>query len=268
MDNWRLIESPPADGVTNMAADVAILESVMAGAPPTLRFYSWSPYCLSLGYGQRARDVDLNRLEKYGFTLVRRPTGGRAVLHADEFTYSIALPAGHPLTSGNISESYRRISAAWLIALTSMGVQVSASPATLLSPSAAPICFEVTSDYEIACWGRKLMGSAQMRRHGALLQHGSLPRSGDTGMIAEVLAYAEEDERQVAIQSVRDHAIALDEALGGHAPVHEQIVTAVVEAVKSAFDVNLYSAQLSGEEIARSAQLHEVYAADSWTFRR
>src|SRR2546423_5590703 len=98
---WRLVVHSACDGATNMAIDEAILESVGAGhAPPTLRFYSWQPACLSLGYAQHIRDADLDRLRANGWGLVRRPTGGRAILHTDELTYSITLPEAHPIMAG------------------------------------------------------------------------------------------------------------------------------------------------------------------------
>ncbi|NJL93384.1 MAG: hypothetical protein HC915_06460, partial [Anaerolineae bacterium] len=109
----RLLLSPFQDGVTNMATDQAIMEAVGDGlVPPTLRLYGWQPACLSLGYAQRAEDVDLDRLRSRAWTLVRRPTGGRAILHTDELTYSLSFPQDHALAEGDILTSYRRISRA------------------------------------------------------------------------------------------------------------------------------------------------------------
>jgi lipoate-protein ligase A len=93
-----------------MAVDEAILESVAVGtSPATLRLYDWSPACLSLGYAQDAEDVDLERLRARGWDLVRRPTGGRAILHADEITYAVIGPASDPRFAGGILDSYRRL---------------------------------------------------------------------------------------------------------------------------------------------------------------
>ncbi|MBP8975043.1 MAG: hypothetical protein KBH93_14345, partial [Anaerolineae bacterium] len=110
---WRLLITPPADGPLNMAVDQAIMEAVAAGrVPPTLRFFAWTPPCLSLGYTQPVADVDRARLAARGWDLVRRMTGGRAILHTDELTYSVALPATDPVVAGGVVESYRRLSAA------------------------------------------------------------------------------------------------------------------------------------------------------------
>lgn len=108
---WRLLKTGFADGATNMAIDEAILLAVAEGkAPPTLRFYGWEPPCLSIGYSQSMGEVDVDRCRKAGIGLVRRPTGGRAILHADELTYSVVAPQTEPRVAGGVIESYRRLS--------------------------------------------------------------------------------------------------------------------------------------------------------------
>lgn len=270
MDQWRLIDDRPANGGRNMAVDVAILDSVIAGdTPPTVRFYGWSPYCLSLGYGQRWREVDLERLDARGYDLIRRPTGGRAVLHADEFTYSIALPPGHPLTAGSITDSYYRISVALLDALNRVGVAAQSEKSDHIQQSANPICFEVTSDYEIAFEGRKLIGSAQMRRRGGLLQHGSLPLTGDITKICDLLRYDHESDRIAAIESIHAHAITLEQALRGHVPDRKVIVENAVNAIGSIFNIQLVSGQLTDTESSHADELaYQLYENRDWIFRR
>src|SRR5690606_2640196 len=160
MRQWRLINDCPTTGAHNMAVDDAILTAVARGdAPPTLRFYDWSPPCLSLGYAQKSADADLTRLAAAGWDVVRRPTGGRAILHIDELTYSVAVPEDHPLASGGIVDSYRRISAALLAGLQRLGAQVDARPREGSLRGAGPVCFEIASHYEITVNGRKLVGS-------------------------------------------------------------------------------------------------------------
>src|SRR5258707_11959212 len=112
-ERWRLIIDAACDGPTNMAIDEAILEAVGQGnSAPTLRLYRWNPPCLSLGYAQPIEDADLERIQARGWQVVRRLTGGRAILHTDELTYSVALPLDHPLVAGTILDSYRRLSSA------------------------------------------------------------------------------------------------------------------------------------------------------------
>ena len=120
---WRLLYHPPAHGAWNMAVDEAILEATGRGdSPPTLRLYAWTPACLSLGYAQNAADVDHAALAQAGWVLVRRPTGGRAVLHTDELTYSVIAPLNEPIVAGTILESYSRLSKALLTALELLGL--------------------------------------------------------------------------------------------------------------------------------------------------
>src|SRR5260221_6193575 len=126
-EHWRLIIDAACDGPTNMAIDEAILEAVGRGdSPPILRLYRWNPPCLSLGYAQSADDADLELIVARGWQLVRRLTGGRAILHTEELTYSVALPLDHPLIAGTILDSYRRLSAALLIAVQTIGLDANA----------------------------------------------------------------------------------------------------------------------------------------------
>ena len=107
---WRLIESDALQGPMNMAIDEALLESVGAGRSlPVLRLYRWSPPCISIGYAQNGADVDHLTLNEHGWDWVRRPTGGRAILHTDELTYSVIAPPDEPRVAGSLLESYRRI---------------------------------------------------------------------------------------------------------------------------------------------------------------
>ena len=202
------------DGGGNMAIDCAIFEAVASNLqPPTLRLYGWHPFCLSLGYGQRARDADLDALADRGWDLVRRPTGGKAILHGDELTYSLCLPQDHPLASGDVVESYRRISAGLLRALQELGLEAESERqnASLRPAAVGPVCFEIPSHYEISVAGRKLIGSAQMRRKGGLLQHGSIPLRGDLARVCDVLSFATEEARARQKVSLRERAATLAE---------------------------------------------------------
>jgi len=123
---WRLVHSPLADGALNMAIDESILRAVAEGAvPPTLRFFGWTPPCLSLGYAQPAGEVDGERLDRLGYGLVRRPTGGRAILHTDELTYSVIAPWTSAVRGG-VVESYQQLSAGLMRGLAHVGLAVRA----------------------------------------------------------------------------------------------------------------------------------------------
>src|SRR5438552_1703789 len=172
---WRLLLDPPAEGAWNMAVDEVLLAGVAVGsAPPTLRFYAWTPACLSLGYFQPFSVVNVEGCRGLGIDVVRRPTGGRAILHDRELTYSVTLPASVLGHDAGIVPSYHRLSLALQAGLQDLGVPATLAP--LESGPAVvdqgPVCFDRPSAHEILLGGRKLVGSAQVRRSGALLQHG------------------------------------------------------------------------------------------------
>lgn len=257
MRQWRLIYDLPTNGQYNMAIDEAILDSVCAHqSPPTLRLYAWTPACLSLGYGQTAADVDRERLEGFGWDVVRRPTGGKAILHTDELTYSVALPADHPLAQGGILESYQRISRALMGALRGLGLRTRADKQADDVKGTGAVCFEIPSHYEITADGRKLIGSAQTRRKTGLLQHGSLPLTGDIARICDVLTYPDEDEREAGRMAVWGRAITLAEALGQEVD-WATAADAIAWGFESALDITFDAAMndLTQEEEQRADEL-------------
>jgi lipoate-protein ligase A len=201
--------------------------------------------------------------------VVRRPTGGKAILHTDELTYSLIYPQNHPLVAGDILSSYRRLSQALLgmLAKLGLGAELAPPPSQDMGP-AGPVCFEVPSAYEITAGGRKLIGSAQVRRQKAVLQHGSLPLSGDLGRICEVLVFPDEAARQKARQDVLNRATTLEKALGARVS-WEQAAQALVEAYQDSFGEALHHGELSPPEAARAEGLRaEVYSQMSWTQKR
>lgn len=269
MRQWRLIYDQPTTGSINMALDEAILGAVAAGEHlPTLRLYGWDPMCLSLGYGQRIRDVDKERLAARGWGLVRRPTGGKAILHGDELTYSVALPRDHELAQGDVVESYRRISEALLAALRVLEIEPQSEKQAKGNRELGPVCFEVPSHYEITAYGKKLIGSAQVRRKAGILQHGTLPLYGDMARICEVLAYPDETRRVSAKEAVYERATTL-EAVAQRRVDWDEAARAVVRGFSETFDIRLEVGQLSASERHMARQLEiERYATDAWTNKR
>jgi lipoate-protein ligase A len=271
MRQWRLIyDRPTVRGAWNMGVDEAILASVGAGeAPPTLRLYGWTPPCLSLGYGQRARDADTARIAVNGWEIVRRPTGGRAILHTDELTYSLSLPPDHPLALEDVVESYRAISWGLIAALERLGAVVQAEKADKASMQIGAVCFETPSHYEITVNGRKLVGSAQVRRTYGVLQHGTLPLMGDIARICDALAYPDEAQREAAKDAVRARAVTLETALGGRTITWDEAAEAVAAGFQDVFEIDLIEGNLSDTERENAAKfVAERYANNDWTFRR
>jgi lipoyl(octanoyl) transferase len=252
-----------------MAVDEAILESVSArDALPTLRLYAWNPPCLSLGYGQKSADVDLDRAASLGWDVVRRPTGGRAILHTDELTYSLSLPVEDEIASGSVIDSYRRISAALTAALSLLGLSSQADRRAERHPQGGAVCFETPSHYEITVAGRKLVGSAQLRRHAGILQHGSLPLTGDVSRICDVLTYPDEPTREAAKSQVRSRAITLTESLQTEIS-WRTAADALIQGFAQTFDVNFSFASITPAEHSRASHLtSQTYTNPAWTLRR
>ena len=268
-DTWRLLITPPAHGAWNMALDQAILEHIGRGESiPTLRLYSWQPPCLSLGYAQPFADVDVARLNERGWDVVRRPTGGRAILHTDEVTYSITAPNDEPRVAGSILESYNRLASALLQAVKSIGLPVEIkedSGTHQATPN--PVCFEVPSTYEITVHGKKLIGSAQARRKEGVLQHGSLPLTGNLARITEALTFADESARQDAAKRLLARAATVESVLGREV-LWNDAAQAFVWAFETTLELKLEEQSLSESERGRADELvREKYANPDWTKR-
>src|SRR5512144_218397 len=216
MNTWRLILTPPARGAWNMAVDEAILEQIGRGdSLPTLRLYAWDPACLSLGHAQPFADVDIARLQARGWEVVRRLTGGRAILHTDELTYSVIGSAVEPVLAGSVLESYNRLAQALLFAVKTLELPVEIKEAAQNNISRNnPVCFEVPSSYEITVAGKKLIGSAQARKKEGVLQHGSLPLTGDLTRICQALVFENESAREEASKRLLERATTVESALG------------------------------------------------------
>ncbi len=253
-----------------MALDeVFLLQTSQKAALPTLRLYAWDPPALSLGYSQKSEDANLNELQAKGWDLVRRPTGGKGILHIDELTYSITAPVDEPLVAGTLLESYQRISSILQHALHILGVETSADKKYDLAqtPGINPICFEVPSNFEITCKGKKLIGSAQARKAGGVLQHGSLPLLGDLGRITQVLKFSNEQEQKQASEKVRSRAITLEEA-AGRAISWDEVAAAMINAFSLIMDVRFDPCEPTKEELILASKLEkEKYSTPAWNYR-
>lgn len=268
---WRVIRTSAASGAWNMALDEAILEAVGSGeAPSTLRLYAWQPPCLSLGYAQPIADVDRQALHQFGWQIVRRPTGGRAILHTDELTYSVIAPHHEPRVAGDILESYRRLSQGLLLALRELGLPAKAEKEYSLPAGIQPkgaVCFEVPSNYEITIDGKKLIGSAQARRREGVLQHGSLPLYGDLSRITSVLVFASLQDRQNAARRLLERATTVEKTLQ-RIVTWDEAASAFEAGFEQALDLRLEAAQPARAELERAAQLvSEKYDNPAWSER-
>ena len=258
---WRLLIDPPADGAWNMAVDEALLERYAAATglmAPTLRLYGWDPPALSLGKSQPAESVCRPELlHAEGIDLVRRPTGGRAVLHERERTYAVVGRLGPEPFPGGVVETYRRVAGALVLVLRELGLERLSEDDDTRPPPAGntgPSCFDAISVHEISQDGRKLVGSSQLRRRGAFLQHGSFPLSSDPARLARAFGRAASDHHgdlELALGAAIDPA-ALDQALAA--------------GFERAFRTRLVEGELSPDEAERAARLRcWKYDSVAWT---
>lgn len=263
---WRLLITPPCSGAENMAIDQALLDRYASAACPTLRFYRWSPACVSLGYAQRLeRDVDSAACAARGIDVVRRPTGGRAILHDQEVTYALVVAQDHPqFKHGSVVQSYRAISAALCAGLTRLGVRVELAPRPARHVGKSAACFDLPGDYEITAQGRKLLGSAQARQQGGLLQHGTLLLHADVELLAAVLRLPE----SLPAAALAQRMIALDEVLG-YVPTFDSVVESLIRGFEETWSIALVPGELTPEEQARVAELvRDRFGNPAWTARR
>jgi len=261
--SWRLLVDPPATGAWNMAVDEVLLDGVAAGsAPPTLRFYEWAPPCLSLGYFQPFEVVDVAGCRRFGVDVVRRPTGGRAILHDRELTYSVALPLRLLGDDVGVLPSYHRISLALAGGLHRLGVPVVLAPeaAAQSGPDHGPVCFDRPSAHEILLGGRKLVGSAQVRRATAILQHGSILIEPRIDRLLECLGLPE------GLAEGIDGGVAGLAEVGNFEP--STIASALADAFAKEFGMDLVLGRLRPDErLAVEALAASKYQAGAWTER-
>jgi lipoate-protein ligase A len=270
---WRLLITPQLDGATNMAIDEAILYSLAEGrSRPTLRFFQWEPACLSLGYNQHWQDIDEAACRRLGYTWTRRPTGGRAILHTDEATYSLIVPQEDPRIQGGIVASYRVLSFGLLRGLAKLGVEAKQATKEDVEFSrqnagkGGPVCFDTPSRYEITWSGKKLIGSAQLRRRRIVLQHGTLPLCGDITRILNVL-HLSEAERQEQRRLLPERATTLEQALGYMMPF-DPVITALADGFVQELNLSLEETPLTEQELALAQKLRtDQYANEAWLKR-
>jgi len=257
--SWRLIVDGPGDAAWNMAVDEALLETADAtpDALPTVRLYGWRPAALSLGRSQVASEAhDGAALARLGIDLVRRPTGGDAVLHEYERTVALTGVLRRPPFPGGVVDTYRRVASAVCAGLGRLGI---GAEATAPSPASArrrgPVCFEAAGAYEIASRGRKIAGFAQRRRRGAFLLHGSLPIQLDPARLAAAAGCA-----------VRRELFGDLESAGG-APIDaEALDRALVWGFERSCGAIFETGGLSAAEALRAAELRcWKYDSMAWT---
>lgn len=260
---FRLLDGGAQEAYLNMAVDEAISRAVEAGqAPPTIRFYTWVTPTVSIGAFQLLREVNLGCCKEMGISVVRRITGGRALLHQGELTYSVICSTHSPFFPSNLQGCCRVIAEALQLGLQQLGVAAQiVSPKSHRRPSPHQAdCFSNPSVYEITVDGRKLIGSAQRRWLRVFLQHGSLPIQTDRELEKDLIVGTKGNlaRRATRLSNLLDPV-----------PTLEKIQEALIGGFEKRLGINLNEGVLRPEEQIYTEELIRTrYATDSWTRRR
>ena len=275
-----------------MALDEAILQSSQSeGAIPTLRLYLWKPPGVSVGYFQSLKKtVDFNECKKKDIDVVRRITGGRAVLHENEITYSVcASVKEYPELGENINQTYQKISFALLESLKALKVfgewvkperdrtqidstgSINSLQATESSYFSKP-CFMSNSRYEITVEGKKLIGSAQRRFQDSFIQHGSLPLGNGKFNLADFLssdsAISENKKEMIVKKKLEENSISLEKILKRKVE-YQEVVSALKKGFSKFFDAEMVEKELTQKEIETAQVLKQKkYLTEEWNFRK
>jgi len=280
---WRLIIDGYHSGFMNMAIDEAIMIAHREGlVPPTIRFYQWSPPAVSLGYFQDLqKEIDVDTCKNLGIDIVRRPTGGKAVLHDKELTYSFIIRENHPLVNHSILETYKKISGGMIRGLSYLEItaelvplreKLKSTPSGNVAKSKIPhsdiksICFSVPSQYEVQVKGKKIVGSAQVRKKEIVLQHGSLLIELEKDKLFSVFNFPSAKIREKL--KTRFKATSLEEILKKKINFSE-LSEILPRGFEEEFGVKLTEGKLSKQEEKISKDLLEnKYSTYEWNYER
>ena len=273
---WRFIDSGECSPSFNMALDEALLEWHSEGKiPPTIRFYGWNPATLSIGYFQKVdREINMDSVKNHGLGFVRRPTGGRGVLHEHELTYSVIVSENHPKMPKTVTEAYRVISEGVLKGFHYLGLEAyfavpksEDEKESLKNPRSA-VCFDAPSWYELVVEGRKVAGSAQTRQQGVILQHGSILLDLDEDKLFSLFQYPSERVKGRMQKAFKNKAVAINDISPRRITLSE-----AKEAFRKGFieglNIELEPYELTAKELEVVNKLAKArYENDEWNYKR
>ncbi|MFD1204426.1 MULTISPECIES: biotin/lipoate A/B protein ligase family protein [Sporosarcina] len=273
---WHFINSGKRSPSYNMALDEALLDWHSKGEiGPVLRFYEWEPATLSIGYFQSVdKEIDMSSVKEHGLGFVRRPTGGRGVLHEDELTYSVIVSEAYPDMPETVTEAYRVISGGLLKGFQNLGLQAEFSvPASkeqadrLKKPKSA-VCFDAPSWYELVVEGKKVAGSAQTRQKGVILQHGAILLSLDEDKLISLFKFDSAEARERMRMNLPQKAVAIDRLVEREVSI-EECISAFSKGFEQALEIELSPMELTAEQEAIVKEIEESkYANKDWTFKK
>ena len=273
-ETWNFINTGSHDPYYNMAMDEALLNFVSRGEiDPVVRFYTWDPATLSVGYFQRLKkEIDIDKVKEKGFGLVRRQTGGRGVLHDKELTYSVIVPESHPNMPSTITEAYRVISEGLLEGFKLLGFDAyfaiprSKEEREKLKQPRSAVCFDAPSWYELVVEGRKIAGSAQTRQKGVILQHGSLLQDVDVDELFDMFIFKNDRLKEKMKKAFVDKAVAINDISDRHISI-EEMEKAFEEGFKKGLNIEFKPLSLTENQLAEVKVLEEKYRSEEWLYK-
>ena len=273
---WYFINSGPCSPSYNMAMDEALLDWHSEGLiPPVIRFYEWNPATLSIGYFQTVeKEIDIEAVKRLGLGFVRRPTGGRGVLHEHELTYSVIVTESYPSMPATVTEAYRVISEGLLLGFQNLGLNAYFSvPNTneqkenLKKPKSA-VCFDAPSWYELVVEGKKVAGSAQTRQKGVILQHGAILLDLDENKLIQTFKFASEEVRDKVRKGLSQKAVSINKIISRPVTI-EECKIAFKKGFADALEIELVEYKLTQEQQNYVKELEMTrYANDDWNFKK
>ena len=274
-ETWNFINTGSHDPYYNMAMDEALLNFVSRGEiDPVVRFYTWNPATLSVGYFQRLKkEIDIDKVKEKGFGLVRRQTGGRGVLHDKELTYSVIVPESHPNMPSTITEAYRVISEGLLEGFKLLGFDAyfaiprSKEEREKLKQPRSAVCFDAPSWYELVVEGRKIAGSAQTRQKGVILQHGSLLQDVDVDELFDMFIFKNDRLKEKMKKAFVDKAVAINDISDRHISI-EEMEKAFEEGFKKGLNIEFQPLSLTENQLAEVKVLEEKYRSEEWLYKK
>lgn len=259
MDDWRFIDTGACGVAYNMALDEAIATFVRKGiSPPTLRFYGWTTPSVTIGYFQKIKNVDIEYCAQRNISVVRRLTGGRAVLHYDELTYSFSAKIGRGFFSKGLFDNYKKIGYALAYALSAIGLNPELKLKRKTSGIRNPLCFQSTSYGEITINNKKIIGSAQKQWEDCLLQQTSIPYSLNKEEICKVFRFEYGQILREQMLGLRDIFPELKT---------DDLKNAIRNSFEEIFGVRFIHASPSELEISLAKETEaQRYLSEQWNF--
>ncbi|MCG3401031.1 lipoate--protein ligase family protein [Staphylococcus massiliensis] len=274
-ETWNFINTGSNDSFYNMAVDEALLNFVSRGEiDPVVRFYTWDPPTLSVGYFQRLKkEIDIDMVREKGYGLVRRQTGGRGVLHDKELTYSVIVPESHENMPKTVTEAYRVISEGLLEGFKSLGfdayfaVPRSKEEREKLKQPRSAVCFDAPSWYELVVEGRKIAGSAQTRQKGVILQHGSILQEVDIDDLFDMFIFKNDRLKDKMKKAFIDKAVAINDIADKHITL-EEMEEAFEAGFKKGLNIEFKPLTFTEAQEAEIKELEAKFKSDEWNYRK